>query len=403
VSKLTNKLLLGQLVADLGWVSQDQFNRCLELARELNAPTGHILRAEGYISDSEMHSLIIAQSMIRDGYINIAQARKALSMSTWWSLPLEEVLAMMGLVRVEELYANRLGELLVDAGWLEKQALVQAISVSKAINVPLGEHLVAKGWLSKSMLALVLDLQTLLRNGQMERQCLVQALKAIPLTILNLVGTDCAGVENLRLGQMLANARLITHAELISALELAQINKRPLGEMMLVLGLISEKMLDAALRFQKMTIEHSITPREAAFSLYRTFGVSICRDGNGEQATAAMPNASMTAVAFLQLVRGLDCEALKGLKALPEDSAKCKIFLDELDCNVAQAATRCSFLIKRSALTLAQAAFAFHWSRINDADVEQFLFISGWVTTKNITRLETETFRYALEKNVICA
>ena len=378
MGRLTNKLMLGQLVVDMGWVSESQFKECLALSVEIGAPIGRVLRAEGYIADKEMHSLIVAQSMIRDGYISIELAKRALSVSSWWSVPFDQVLSAMGVICDDWCFSNRLGELLVSSGWIERQTLTDAIGSSQVVNVPLGQHLVARGYLSKSLLNMVLDLQTLLRNEQISREEALAAMKAIPASLIYLAGSGGRSVENLRLGQLLANAGLVTHTEVMNVLEIAQINGRPLGEMLLIFGLISQRMLEAALKLQKLTFDKLISPREAVFSLYRTFGVGM---SNNKQTMDLrnIDNSRINAVVFLQLVKGLDAVTLKRLES-PNDSCSLDTkILDQLDCNTARAATRCAFLVKRSVLTLEQAAFVFHHSRLNQADLEKFLSVSGWL------------------------
>jgi hypothetical protein len=387
VSTITNKLLLGQLVIDLGWVSENQFKRCLDVAIEIGAPIGRVLRAEAHISDTEMQSLIVAQSMIRDGYLTIELAKKALSISSWWSVSLEHVLSAVGVASEDVHFCNRLGELLVSAGWIERQALSEAISSSKIVNVPLGKHLVAKGYLSKQLMQMVLDLQTHLRNGQISRDNAIAAMKAMPSNLVDAAGTNGSDLENLKLGQLLANAGIITHADVINVLELAQINGRPLGEMLLIFGLISQRMLESALRLQKLTMDRSITAREAVYSLYRTFGVSI--SGENNKTTIVVPttpvdNSKMTVSAFLQLVQGLDNESLKKLTQSGMNLPDSRKFLDSLDYNLVRAATRCAFLVKTASLTLEQAAFAFHHCRLNNVDLEEFLFVSGWVSLEGM-------------------
>jgi hypothetical protein len=392
VSRPTNKLLLGQLVVDLGWVSDNQFRKCLDIANEIGAPIGRVLRAEAHISDTEMQSLIIAQSMIRDGYMSIELAKKALSISSWWSVPIEQVLSTIGISCEDLQFSNRLGELLVSSGWIERNVLSEAIKSSKIVNTPLGKHLVAKGYLSKSLMQMVLDLQTLLRNEQISRDYAVAAMKAIPSNLVDAAGTNGLDVENLRLGQLLANAGIISHADVINVLELAQINGRPVGEMLLIFGLISQRMLEAALRLQKLIIDRSISPREAVYSLYRRFGVSISGATKTSVAlpTTSVDNSKMSACAFLQLVQGLDLESLKRLKESSTNPQQSQNFLDGLDYNIARAATRCAFLVKKSSLTLEQAAFAFHLSRLNNVDLDEFLFVSGWVSMGSIASIQRE-------------
>ncbi len=67
-----------------------------------------------------------------------------------------------------------------------------------------------------------------------------------------------------------------------------------------------------------------------------------------------------------------------------------KKLLDGLDYNLARAATRCAFFVKMSSLTLEQAAFAFHHVRLHNADLEEFLFLSGWVNWGNIASIRSE-------------
>ncbi len=404
MSKPTNKLLLGQLVIDLGWVSPTQINQCLDLAEQIEAPIGNVLVSEGYISEPEMRSLILAQSMMRDGHLTLCQASKALSFSAWWSMPLPEVLTGMGLKCGDKQGANKLGELLLASGWIDEETLAQATSAIKIKNIQLGEYLITKNLLSKSLLSIVLDLQILIRNKSISKESAIAAMMAIPRSLLGLATTASVGAENLRLGQLLVDAKIISQAELLTGLERSLTSGRPLGEVLLIFGLITEKVLEAALRLQMMTIKQTLTAREAAFSLYRTSGVDASgRELVQDRHTAPLSNLRGTPLAFLQLVKGLDSKTLKRLREISNDPVKCKQLYDDLDCNIAQAATRCSFLFKRSALTLEQAAFAFHYSRINRSDVEQFLLDSGWINESKIVPVESDAFNLFPQREIICA
>ncbi len=146
-----------------------------------------------------------------------------------------------------------LGELLVDGSFIKKEDLSQALSLQKETNDLIGKLLIQLGAISEEELNLVLKFQEDLSNPY----------KAFRFA---------TGLRK-KLGELLIQASKITEKDLEEALEIQKRTGEKIGQIFVKKGYLSEQELKAILLFQKRQEEKSIPKKLQLGELLVNLGI----------------------------------------------------------------------------------------------------------------------------------
>lgn len=270
-------ILIGELFVKAGIISQKQLDDTARLAGTKHLHIGQMLVMSGFIKQRDLQAAVDAQSMMRDKVVDINQAARCLKIAVKTGATFEELVREeLAIGQQANSQTNKLGEMLLEARIITKENFNQAMGRCLATGLPLGRILVLNGSLPDGLLRFALELQVRVRDGMMTRAEAIDALRAeaAKLGSVNAAGDFTTPTlmrspsqKQLRLGELLVVAGLITETDVMSCLELGLMTERPIGEVMVDQGYVSPDMLNIALAVQAMAEEGKLNRDQAGAAL----------------------------------------------------------------------------------------------------------------------------------------
>ena len=270
-------ILIGELFVKAGIISQKQLDDTARLAGTKHLHIGQMLVMSGFIKQRDLQAAVDAQSMMRDKVVDINQAARCLKIAVKTGATFEELVREeLAIGQQANSQTNKLGEMLLEARIITKENFNQAMGRCLATGLPLGRILVLNGSLPDGLLRFALELQVRVRDGMMTRAEAIDALRAeaAKLGSVNAAGDFTTPTlmrspsqKQLRLGELLVVAGLITETDVMSCLELGLMTERPIGEVMVDQGYVSPDMLNIALAVQAMAEEGRLNRDQAGAAL----------------------------------------------------------------------------------------------------------------------------------------
>jgi hypothetical protein len=239
-------------------VSQKDMSEAVPVSLKTGLPIGRVLAASYALSEHHLQQALLAQSLIRDSLLSTNLAIRALQIVVRESFNLEQALKIVGWQPETFTYENKLGQLLLSAGVVTQLQLDDALRVFYTTGLPLARVLVRKGVMSNLVAYTALSSQQLLRQNKVSRDQALQAVRAAASSNANIEEDYVSGYlrmspkNNLRLGELLTLAQLITEEALIKAVEKALSKGETLGEVLVGSSLIHADTMERALEAQKM-------------------------------------------------------------------------------------------------------------------------------------------------------
>lgn len=271
--KETN-ILIGDLLRAAGAINLKDLTEAIQVSGLLGLPVGRVLIMMGVLSNETLKHAIKAQSLVRDKLVPIDVAITALRNAVIQRTTLDTALERVGWLPPQDAQTNRLGELLVEAGILTVKLRDDSVGLSQLMCLPLGRVLVVQGLVSQTIVDAALSAQQLIREGRIERSEAIQALssayrqkRSLEESLNEQGGLKPLAQPRLRLGELFILSGLVKEKDLDRCLDVGNMTKQPIGQVLLKLLLITESELEAALRLQKMVNRGDFTPTLAAIAL----------------------------------------------------------------------------------------------------------------------------------------
>jgi len=389
-TKPKTSIQLGQLMVDSGLITPAQLEGCLRLAEQTSMPLGRVLIMCGNTSEHVLQAAVQAQSLLKDGLLDLDSAIQALRTVSQKSIPLEDALKTLGWQSDNSLRANKLGELLLESGIVSSEVLDSALSGSFATGLPLGRFLVLLGAISESLLAIALNAQIMIRDGKVSRDKAVEGLKAarlrleVPLMEKSLYRMPAR--HTIRLGELFVLAGILSETHLMNALEMGLVTQKPIGQILMELGLCHEKSLNAALKLQQAVSEGRLRPLQASSALAKVHNSDLSlADAIAQLRPELLPKEELQLVSlasFLKLVGTVtDDDIEKAVQVGLENSqilGRMLLVAGVIDEPTLQAAMRLDALVRAKLVTLEQACYAFNYSQQRLLNVDEALHEIGW-------------------------
>lgn len=378
-----NSLPFGQILIELGWIEARELDLSLRLASESGQPLGRLLMERGLLSGFELQNLIEAQALLRDGILEIASLRPSMEFASWCGISLENALLFLnpGFAEVVPDDRRRLGQILIQAGYIEPPALVDALAACRTTGLQVGRILVLRKQLEESVLNAALQAQSLLHQEVVDLEQVLSSLRVLRLGLHSQV-IDTNAV--LPLGELVMHAGLVSERHIEDALEVSSLNGQPLGQVLLIFALLSDRLLNAALELQCRVKAGQLTASMAVRALSQIFSRN-CTINEALACIESHSEVSLSVSTFLQLT-GLFGGCLREIRHIELTTGFSREQLPQLasmvDGDSLRAATRCTYLIRQSVLTLEQGLLAFHYSFLSGADIDIFLLRAGWASPR---------------------
>jgi signal transduction histidine kinase len=268
-SQSTN-ILVGDLLVAAGLVAREDLLRFMPVARQTGLPIGRILVESSQVTESLVRAAVAAQSLIRDKQLHFQLAVSALTLAREKDMTFEAALKERGWHAEYYEITNKLGQLLLDAGCLTPDQLHEATEVSYAGGLPLGRVLVLRKIVPELVAYVALSVQVLLRENKIGREeALSSIYKAASMdsTVHDWLKEDGAFKGKgtaIRLGELLILAGIVSEIDLLSAVETSLTQKAMIGQILVKTEVLSEPVLQHALKLQKAVNSQLLNASEAA-------------------------------------------------------------------------------------------------------------------------------------------
>lgn len=376
---------LGQVLIDIGMISDQDLTQALNLAREVGLPVGRVLIMSSFVTEENLQAAVQLQSLLKDSLIDQTSAKQVAAILLRTKLSLDQALEQIGWSRPGEVSTNKLGELLIEAGYVTIEQLQDALTKSRSSGVPFGRLLVLNLVLSEALLSSALNAQILIRDGKVTKEQAIQGLRAakerqvaVELPLIERGYYRLPARHTIRLGELLVLAGLMTESDLMYAVEVGLLNKKPIGQVLVELQYITKEVLDAALNYQKSVSSGEITPLWAASRLTEIehYGAAGSTRKNMD-AEAPLPPVSVSLSQFLTLVGVVSDDDIKRAVEVsvenPQILGRMLLVAGCIDEATLKSALRCYSLVRERILGTEQAFIAFNYSQQSGISVDDAL------------------------------
>jgi hypothetical protein len=365
---------LGEILIELGVFSPDEIAEAAQIATQINLPLGRALLLSNKLREEQLQVVLQLQSLIRQRVLDMPTASKAYAMVAEKAVTLSTALQQLGISSRkgdEELQTSKLAALLLDAGLVTAEQVDEALKVGFETGTPVGRMLVISGVVNHSVVARALEIQVMLREGKMSHGQAVEMLKAESLRTLPLEqAAEQRGFSKLekrkkvRLGELLMLSGILTESDMLNVLEMGLTRPKPLGDVLVEMGLITRPVLEYALKLQGMISEGAIDIRSAACTLQQLLNTG---DAAASKAKSA-PDAGELRIGDLLKLTGLvdnnDIqEAVTWCSEYPAMLGKMLVVTGSIDEGTLLAALRCQFLMRNKVLSESEAREALIYAQ----------------------------------------
>jgi hypothetical protein len=377
-------LRLGQVLIDIGMISDQDLTQALNLAREVGLPVGRVLIMSAFVTEENLQAAVQLQSLLKDNLIDQTSAKQVASILLRTKLSLDQALEQFGWSRPGEQNTNKLGELLTEAGYVTNEQLQDALVKSRSSGVPFGRLLVLNLVLSEALLSSALNAQILIRDGKVTKEQAIQGLRAakerqvaVELPLIERGYYRLPARHTIRLGELLVLAGLMSESDLMYAVEIGLLNKKPIGQVLVELQYITKEVLDAALSFQKDVSSGEVTPLWAASRLTEIYHYGTSTPRKSVDSDMALPPVSVSLSQFLTLVGVVSDDDIKRAIEVsvenPQILGRMLLVAGCIDEPTLKSALRCYSLVRERILGTEQAFIAFNYSQQSNISVDDAL------------------------------
>ncbi len=365
---------LAEFLVELGVFKQPEVEEAIQIAIQINLPLARALVLSNKMPEKDLRIILQLQSLLKEEALDLESARKVYESVKNEGISLSSALKKAGVssrTGDEQLQRSTLATLLMDSGIVSQEQVDEAIKVGYETGTPVGRMLAVSGVVSHSILARALEIQTMLREGKMSHGQAVELLKAESLRVLPIDETaEQRGFskqesnKRVRLGELLMLSGVLTEGDMLNVVEMGLTTPKPLGDILIETGLISQALLDMALKLQD-NISAGILDIRAAASALQELAIT---GKSVDPAKCSLPEESEVRLGDLLQETGLvDTEDIQEAIALsatyPAMIGKMLVVAGSIDEGTLLAALRCQFLMRNKALSPEQASQALLYAQ----------------------------------------
>jgi hypothetical protein len=383
-AKRSRQVRIGKILLTADLISQDCLHEALTIAQELQQPIGKVLTSTQQITDRDLQSALLAQSMLAEGLVEEHLAMETLKMASREGMPFSEALALVQNICQKSPVASELEELLLSSGMLNQQALDEAKRQSLETGLSLGGSLMSMRSIVFAHLNFVFECITLIGQGRITKQIAVRALADIKRENIDLGQalqrqriSPKTTQSQMKLGDLLTAGSVITEKESLSAVEQALSEKRLIGDILVKSGMVSAELLQDSLDMQGLVLKGVISKDEAAFVLRQVVSekkalVKVLRDRKSLHDDPATAGSALDLLIKAKLVEVQAIpQAMAKQNRFEMDALKALVASDMLSGNVCRAAIENARRVDAGELTQQEAVTVLHHCDRSRCEVEQ--------------------------------
>jgi len=380
-------VIIGELLRGAGLVNLSDMSNAVQVATKTQLPVGRVLVMLGLVTTEVVQAALHGQSLVRDHLIDRETAIKALCVVSAQRYTFDQALRQIGFLPDTDEPTNKLGDLLIASEMITQEQLADALNRGQHLGLPLGRILVLKAVLTEDQIESVIEAQVLLRDGRINRTQALEALRTMRLCgwdmrqSLAQLGCEMS-THTVRLGELFVAAELVSETDLLTALEIGLLEGKPIGQVLIEFGFITESIVVAALRLQTMVVNNNLTVTQASHALSRisSQGYNLVQAVD-EVMAPDIENEELVGLLHLLSLAGLltgdDCHRLLKFRG----TSIFNVVLAEtgmMNKETLEVAVRCQLLINQDLLSTDQAVVALHHWRWSGTSLTDILQNMGW-------------------------
>ncbi len=261
---------LGDLFLEANIISPQMLAEGLRIAGGAALPLGRVLVMTGYVSERDVKAAIDLQLMVRNGEVPPDQAIKALRLCHCSHVKVEAALEIVGYRKEDAVSLGQLGQLLLKSELVDARDLELAAKASRLTGDSLGRVLVVKGLISPLVLSVALNILVLVRDGKIPMRLGMLVLRKAYVDRISLsqalqsFEVDCDSQQQpVKLGSILSAAGCLPESDTVFAVEIGLEHSAQVGSVLVETGLVSEYVVDAAVKLQSMINVGTLSFRKA--------------------------------------------------------------------------------------------------------------------------------------------
>lgn len=366
---------LAEFLLELGVFKQEDIQEAVQIAAQINLPLGRALILSNKMQEKELRAILQLQVLAKEETLDMETARKVFNLVKNDELSLSAALEKMGISTgkgPDQLQRSKLANLLIDAGLASQEQVDEALKVGYETGAPVGKMLAVSGVVSHAVLARALEIQVLLREGKMSYGQALEILRSESLRILPVEMTaEQRGLskqdpsnKRVRLGELLMLSGVLTEGDMLNVLEMGLTTPKPLGDILKDSGLISEAVLEMALKLQDMISKGVLDIRAGAAALQelaitgKEVDPTECVFDNDKEIRLGdlLKQTGLVDNADIQ-------EAIAWSSTYPAMIGKMLVVAGSIDEGTLLAALRCQFLMRNGALNDEEASQALLYAQ----------------------------------------
>lgn len=366
---------LGELLVDLGVFTEEEIRETVQIAVQIGLPLGRALILSNKLREEQLRIVLQIQSLLKDRVLDMPTASKVLKAVRFEGLTLSAALQKFDVTHKqqsdEKMQRSKLASLLLDAGLVSEEDIEEAVKIGYETGTPVGRMLVVSGRINHSILARALEIQVMLREGKMSHSEAIQLLKAESLRVLPVEqsaeqrGLTQQDNKRVRLGELLMLSGVLTEGDMLNVLELGLTSPKPLGDILMEMGLVSRAVLDMALSLQDMISKGLLDIRSAASALQEMASTGKAVDPKDHQVS---PEEEPVRLGDLLKMTGLvdndDIQqAIELSSKYPAMIGKMLVVAGAIDEGTLLAALRSQFLMRNRAIAVEDSVQALLYAQ----------------------------------------
>ncbi len=418
MSETKRAVKLGALLVGLEFITQQELVAIMDMANQVGMPLGRALVLSGKITDAELNIALQLHALMRTSDVTMETAKKTFSLVCYQGMPLIDALQRTGWTPSVNLpkETSQLGTLLLEAEMVSEEQLREAQETSHKLGLPLGRILTLMGLVSHPTIVRVVDLQSMIRMGRLsqteaieylkddsqphpeaenpesasapilQEETLPQPLEEVPQDkplasapkpkSKHLIAAEDPNKRNIRLGELLILAGILTESDMMNAVELSLTREEPLGAVLIQLGLITTDQLRLSLRLQESISQGSLDIQSATDTLLMETGNSLIPkltdiepDFPPKRSRLAEQNdAPKLRIGELLKLCGFVLEeeiqsSISLARDYPSVLGRMLVVNGYIDESTLLAALRCQFMVRNKLINIEQAVSAMQYSR----------------------------------------
>ena len=272
--RLTNKL--GEVMRVAGIVNPRALEQGLMNSLNTGLPLGLVLVGMGAISNSMLHSSLLAQRLIRDNVLTREEIIQALRVARLRSITLKQSLQEQGLNESALKQTFGIGELFVLTGFMTEGQLLSAQELELVEDKPIEQVLLDCGYGTEITTTAAAQLLHMIREGTLFEDQAANILKRLrhattteemAHVLSNLGDNEGADEHTVEMHELLRLAGLVSEDELKIATPMALQQRVTLVKTLFDAGILDQHMLEAAQDCKEALDSGIITIEQAVITL----------------------------------------------------------------------------------------------------------------------------------------